>query len=141
MATNLTCSYTGHVSLFGPLNIFCCFHPFRNVTTCLNSGQKKHVFKTTLRSIFDGISLHSQQIGKAFIILALYQQNQNRILHLYRQQLIQKISLEIESYISYSIDMEKKTDDGIVKGNKQLEQLIGTQSHVFKNAQKKPKII
>jgi len=37
MATNLTQSCTGRVSLFEPLNIFYCFHSFRNVTTCLNS--------------------------------------------------------------------------------------------------------
>lgn len=37
MATNLIQSYSGHVSLFGALNIFYCFHSFRNVKTRLNS--------------------------------------------------------------------------------------------------------
>lgn len=110
MATDLIQCGTGHISFFGPLNILHCFHSLRKVTTCSNSDQKKAVFKTKLRSIFDGRSPYSQQIGKAFIILALYQQNQKRILHLNRQQSMQKILLEMEYYMSNFIDLEKKTD-------------------------------
>lgn len=40
----------------------------------------------------------------------------------------------MEGYISHSIDMEKKTDDGMVKGNELLKQLIGTQCRMLKNA-------
>lgn len=47
----------------------------------------------------------------------------------------------MEGYINHSIDMEKKIDDGMVKWNKLLKRLIATQGHMFKNAQKRHKMI